>query len=157
MIGHDLNRLLLSLAIAALCAAPAAAQDNTGKLNPVSPSIIHTDMSLPSGLQWILPVRSPKLSPGRVDARTLHMLGLKPFFLVGEDATSLEWLSSNATRLTELGAAGLVVDVTDAGSLRRIQSLVPELTVMPVSGDDIAERLQLSHYPVLITATALEQ
>lgn len=157
MIGHDLNRLLLSLGIAALCAAPAAAQDNTGKLNPGSPLIIHTDMPLPSGLHWILPVRSPKLSPGNVEARTLHMPGLRPFFLVGEDVTSLEWLSSNAERLTELGAAGLVVDVTDAGSLRRIQSLVPELTVMPVSGDDIAERLQLSHYPVLITATALEQ
>jgi integrating conjugative element protein (TIGR03765 family) len=157
MIGHDLNRLLLSLGIAALCAAPAAAQDHTRKLNPVSPSIIHTDMPLLSGLHWILPVRSPKLSPGNVEARTLHMPGLKPFFLVGEDATSVEWLSSNAARLTELGAAGLVVDVTDAGSLRRIQSLVPELTIMPVSGDDIAERLQLSHYPVLITATALEQ
>jgi integrating conjugative element protein (TIGR03765 family) len=50
-----------------------------------------------------------------------------------------------------------VVDVTDAGSLQHIQSLVPELTVMPVSGDDIAERLRLSHYPVLISATALEQ
>lgn len=157
MIGHDLNRLLLSLGIAALCAAPALAQDNTGKLNLVSPSIIHTDIPLPSGLHWILPVRSPKMSPGNVEARTLHMPGLKPFFLVGEDATSLGWLSSNANRLTELSAAGLVVDVTDAGSLRRIQSLVPELTVMPVSGDDIAERLQLSHYPVLITATALEQ
>lgn len=157
MIGHDLNRLLLSLGIAALCAAPAVAQDNTGKLNLVSPSIIHTDMPLPSGLHWILPVRSPKMSPGRVEARALQMPGLKPFFLVGEEASSLEWLTANAERLTELGAAGLVVDVTDAGSLQHIQSLVPELTVMPVSGDDIAERLQLSHYPVLITATALEQ
>jgi len=157
MIGHDLNRLLLSLGIAALCAAPAAAQDHTRKLNPVSTSIIHTDMPLPSGLQWILPVRSPKLSPGPVEARALKMPGLKPFFLVGEEASSLEWLTANAERLTELDAAGLVVNVTDAGSLQHIQSLVPELTVMPVSGDDIAERLQLSHYPVLITSTALEQ
>lgn len=85
------------------------------------------------------------------------MPGLKPFFLVGEEASSLEWLTANAERLTELDAAGLVVNVTDAGSLQHIQSLVPELTVMPVSGDDIAERLQLSHYPVLITSTALEQ
>jgi len=31
------------------------------------------------------------------------------------------------------------------------------VNIWPVSGDDIAERLELQHYPVLITPTGLEQ
>lgn len=157
MNGRHLTTALLALGIATLCAAPLMAQDKTGRLNAAPPSIIHADTPLPSGIQWILPVRSPELSPGQVEKRALQMPGLKPFFLVGEDSVSLNWLTTHAQRLTELGAAGLVVDVTDTRALQQIQSVVPTLTVMPVSGDDIAERLQLSHYPVLITATALEQ
>lgn len=157
MIGRHLLTAVLALGIVTLCVAPLMAQDKAKWMIAAPPSAIHADMPLPSGIQWILPVRSPKLSPGQVEKRALQMPGLKPFFLVGEDITSLNWLTAHAQRLTELGAAGLVVDVTDIGALQRIQSLVPTLTVMPVSGDDIAERLQLSHYPVLITATALEQ
>jgi hypothetical protein len=38
-----------------------------------------------------------------------------------------------------------------------LRSLVPGLPLSPASGDDLAQRLGLRHYPVLITATGIEQ
>lgn len=115
--------------------------------------------SLPalSTMNWVLPVRSARLSPGPVPSRTLSLPGMTPLFLVGQDAASLEWLSRHAQALQGLGANGLAVEVDDARTLRRIQMTAPKLNIWPVSGDDIAERLELEHYPVLITPTGLEQ
>lgn len=111
----------------------------------------------PRALTWALPVHSARLSPGAVPPRTLNLPGLTPLFLVGQDAVSLEWLAQHAQRLQDLGASGLAVEVTDAQALRRIQATAQGLDIWPVSGDDIAERLELQHYPVLITPTGLEQ
>ena len=111
----------------------------------------------PSTLNWVLPVRSARLSPGAVSPRALNLPGMAPLFLIGQDTASLEWLSRHAQALQELGANGLAVEVDDARALRRIQTAAPGLNIWPVSGDDIAERLELEHYPVLITPTGLEQ
>lgn len=111
----------------------------------------------PRALTWALPVHSARLSPGAVSPRTLNLPGFTPLFLVGQDAASLEWLAQHAQRLQDLGASGLAVEVADAQALGRIQAAAPGLDVWPVSGDDIAGRLELEHYPVLITPTGLEQ
>lgn len=105
----------------------------------------------------MLPVRSLRLSPGVVARRVIEAPGLPPFFLVGDDQRSRAWLQQRAPRLRELGAVGLIVNVSSAESLARLRALVPELPLSPVAGDDLAERLGLRHYPVLITATGLEQ
>lgn len=110
-----------------------------------------------STLNWVMPVRSARLSPGAVPSRTLSLPGITPLFLVGQDAASLEWLSRHAQALQDLDANGLAVEVDDAQALRRIQATAPGLDIWPVSGDNIAERLELEHYPVLITPTGLEQ
>lgn len=111
----------------------------------------------PTTLNWVLPVRSARLSPGAVQPRTLSMPGMTPLFLVGQDAASREWLSRHAQALQDLGANGLAVEVDDAQALRRLQMTAPKLNIWPVSGDDIAEWLELEHYPVLITPAGLEQ
>jgi len=111
----------------------------------------------PSTLNWVLPVRSARLSPGIVPPRALNLPGMAPLFLIGQDTASLEWLSRHAQALKELGANGLAVEVDNVQALRRIQTAAPGLNIWPVSGDDIAERLELEHYPVLITPTGLEQ
>ncbi|APO83325.1 integrating conjugative element protein [Pseudomonas sp. GD03817] len=111
----------------------------------------------PSKLKWVLPVRSERLTPGTVPPRTLDLPAITPLFLVGHDLASLEWLSRHAQVLRDLGASGLAVEVTDVQALRRIQAAAPGVNIWPVSGDDIAERLELQHYPVLITTTGLEQ
>ncbi|KPB96765.1 Uncharacterized protein AC503_3874 [Pseudomonas syringae pv. maculicola] len=66
-------------------------------------------------------------------------------------------MHQRATELQEMGAAGLAVEVTDTGALARIRAAAPGVTILPVNGNDIATRLQIEHYPVLITATSLEQ
>ncbi|MOA13693.1 hypothetical protein D3C78_1337550 [compost metagenome] len=111
----------------------------------------------PSKLKWVLPVRSERLTPGTVQTRALNLPAITPLFLVGQDTVSLDWLSRHAQALQDLGASGLAVEVTDVQALRRIQAAAPGVNIWPVSGDDIAERLELQHYPVLITPTGLEQ
>lgn len=118
---------------------------------------MHADLSAFADETWVLPVRSSHLSPGQITSRTLDMPGLRPFFLVGEDPKSLAWLHQRATELQEMGAAGLAVEVTDTEALARIRAAAPGITILPVNGNDIATRLQIEHYPVLITATSLEQ
>ncbi|NMZ10944.1 integrating conjugative element protein [Pseudomonas proteolytica] len=116
-----------------------------------------TDLSRFADEAWILPVRSSHLSPGKIASRALNMPGLQPFFLVGDDPQSLTWLRQRASELQELGAAGLAVEVVDTEALARIRAAGPGITILPVNGNDIATRLQIEHYPVLITATSLEQ
>ncbi|AZL69422.1 MULTISPECIES: integrating conjugative element protein [Pseudomonas] len=116
-----------------------------------------SSLPAPSTLNWVLPVRSALLSPGTVPPRALSLPGMTPLFLVGQDTTSLEWLSRHAQALQDLGANGLAVEVDNVQALRRIQTAAPGLNIWPVSGDDIAERLELDHYPVLITPTNLQQ
>ncbi|MDY7065500.1 hypothetical protein PsexTeo8_19360 [Pseudomonas extremaustralis] len=118
---------------------------------------MHADLSRFADEAWILPVRSAHLSPGQITARALNMPGLRPFFLVGEDPQSLAWLRQRATELQEMDAAGLAVEVADTEALARIRAAAPGITILPVNGNDIASRLQIEHYPVLITATSLEQ
>lgn len=106
----------------------------------------------------MLPVHSRRLAPGPVAARRPHLPAhMTAFFLLGTDALSRRWLKQRATRLLELHAVGLVVDVDSAAQLRQLRRLGNGLVLRPVAGDDLAERLNLSHYPVLITATAIQQ
>ncbi|QTB44307.1 integrating conjugative element protein [Burkholderia pseudomallei] len=105
----------------------------------------------------LLPVHSARLTPGRVTPRTLRAPGLSPFFLIGDDAPSHAWLHARGDTLRTLGATGLVVNVGAAPALAALRRDAPGLTLVPASGDDIAARLHLSHYPVLVTATGIEQ
>lgn len=106
---------------------------------------------------WMLPVSSSLLRPGTVTPRALDMPGLSPFFLLGGDPRSLSWLRDNAARLRSMNAVGLAVEVADAADLSRIRAEAPGVIILPVNGDDIAARLRIEHYPVLITATGLRQ
>lgn len=82
---------------------------------------------------------------------------LTALFLIGDDERSRAWLRQRQTALRELGAVGLVVNVKSMAALTALRRLAPGLTLSPVSGDDLAQRLGLRHYPVLITATGVEQ
>ncbi|WP_246262070.1 integrating conjugative element protein [Azoarcus taiwanensis] len=105
----------------------------------------------------MLPVRSASLSPGDVVRRVIQAPGLTPLFLVGDDDRSRAWLRQRAQALRDLGAVGLVVQVESPQALAALRALAPGLTLAPVSGDELAQRLGLRHYPVLVTATGIEQ
>ena len=59
--------------------------------------------------------------------------------------------------LQRLRAVGLVVQVDSIAGLEQLRALAKGLTLSPVAADDLAKRLGIRHYPVLITATAIEQ
>lgn len=105
----------------------------------------------------LLPVHSTRLTPGLVEHRVLRAPGLLPVFLIGDDARSRDWLRQRLNQLRALDAIGLVVQVETPQALAALRALAPGLTLAPVSGDELAQRLNVRHYPVLITATAIEQ
>lgn len=104
----------------------------------------------------MLPVRSARLSPGVEPRRVIRAPGLTPVFLVGEDDRSRAWLHERQATLRELHAAGLVVNVGSPDALASLRRLAPGLELSPASADELAERLSIRHYPVLITATGIE-
>ncbi|AZD86847.1 hypothetical protein C4K14_4025 [Pseudomonas chlororaphis subsp. aureofaciens] len=105
----------------------------------------------------MLPVRTPRLTPGPVVPRSIQAPGLTPVFLIGDDTRSRAWLGQRLNTLRQLGAVGLVVNVETIAALLELRALAPDLHLMPVSAEDLAQRLDLSRYPVLITATGIEQ
>lgn len=105
----------------------------------------------------MLPVRSPLLSPGEVPGHIIQATGLSPLFVIGDDARSRTWLKARLNTLRNLNATGLVVQVETSAALTALRALAPGLTLSPVSGDDLALRLGLRHYPALITSTSVEQ
>ncbi len=106
----------------------------------------------------MLPVVSERLSVGPVTPRALSLPpGTTPFFLIGTDPDSVRWLAQRRERLVELRAVGMVVNVATAEDLAALREQVPDLELRPIPGDDLAERFDLAHYPVLITPTRLEQ
>ncbi len=128
---------------------------------PVSPPRKRTAPAVPplgaaDPEQW-LPIRSPGLTPGRVERRAVHRPFARPFFLIGSDAFSRQWLVTHRDRLAEIGAVGMLVQAETVDDLRAIAALAKGLPILPASASDIAEALALSHYPVLITRDGLEQ
>lgn len=137
--------LLLALLLSGPCLADPVAQPATYRWH--------------AGLDEsaMLPVTSPSLSPGKLTPRSLELPGLPRLFLVGDDPYSLAWLTQRRAALQQIGAVGLAVEVADAAALQRLRAAASGLTILPISGEDIARRLGLQHYPVLITGSALEQ
>jgi len=104
-----------------------------------------------------VPVHSARLTPGRVRLRVIAAPGLEPLCLIGDDPLSQAWLKAHLATLQQLHAVGLIVEVRSDAAVQALRALTPGLVLVPASGDDIARRLDLHHYPVLITATGIEQ
>lgn len=105
----------------------------------------------------MLPIRTLRMSPGVISLRVLEAPGLNAFFLIGDDERSIAWLRRKAESLRARHAVGLVVNVQTPEALARLRGIAVGLELAPVSADDLAERLNLQHYPVLITSTGIEQ
>ena len=105
----------------------------------------------------LLPIRSPGLTPGDVARRPVGYPLLRPFFLIGSDARSRDWLSAHGDRLRELAAVGMLVQADTPEDLAAIARLGDGLAIMPASGSDLARVLGIRHYPVLISREGIEQ
>jgi integrating conjugative element protein (TIGR03765 family) len=92
-----------------------------------------------------------------VRARAHHRRFARPFFLIGSDPTSRQWLRQHRDRLKTIGAVGMLVQAETREDLQAIASLSGGLPIMPASAADIATALDIAHYPVLISAQGIEQ
>jgi integrating conjugative element protein (TIGR03765 family) len=81
---------------------------------------------------------------------------MPPVFIVGDDDLSRNWMQKRSAELLRLGATGLVVNISSESRWIRSANH-PSVAMAPVQGGDLARRLQLAHYPVLITADGLVQ
>ena len=107
--------------------------------------------------QGSFPVRSDQLSPGELQGRVINAPGLQPLFLIGDDAMSKAWLSQRRDQLQQLNAVGIVVNVASAERFAEVQRWAGGLQMVPAPSNDLAQRLGIKHYPLLITATAIQQ
>ena len=104
-----------------------------------------------------LPIQSSGLTPGPVQSRSHDRPFSRPFFLIGSDARSRQWLQNHRARLKDIGAVGMLVQADTLDDLRTIAELADGLSILPASASDIAKALGISHYPVLISTHAIEQ
>jgi integrating conjugative element protein (TIGR03765 family) len=104
------------------------------------------------------PVKTLSLSPGKVDSRTIDLPYLdRPLFIVGADPLSIRWLRLHQAQLKQLNAIGLAVNVETQAQFQQLQNAAGGLAIHLLAGDAIAAQLALAHYPVLITASRIEQ
>jgi len=126
----------------------------------VSPQQSPVPIKLPLGAadpQAWLPIQSPGLTPGPVQSRSHDRPFARPFFLIGSDVRSRQWLQDHRERLKAIGAVGMLVQAETLEDLRVIAELANGLFILPASGSDIAQVLGISHYPVLISTHSIEQ
>lgn len=106
----------------------------------------------------LLPIHTPEMSPGSVAKRPLNKPELtQPLFLIGPDARSLAWLRRHRERLIQINAIGMLVEANTLSDLQAVAAISKGLRIMPASASDIARLLGLTHYPVLIARSGIEQ
>jgi len=128
----------------------------TNEVPQQSPVSIIPSLGAADPKAW-LPIQSPGLTPGPVRARSHDRPFARPFFLIGSDTRSRQWLQDHRDQLKAIGAVGMLVQADTLEDLRAIAELADGLSILPASASDIAKALGISHYPVLISAHAIEQ
>ena len=132
-------------------------EDNQRKGTQIGPGPQMTQALGAADLERLLPIHSPGLTPGRVEPRTLQQPFARPFFLIGSDSFSREWLATHRDHFVEIGAVGMLVEAETIDDLQSIAEIAKGLPILPASANDIAEAMDLMHYPVLITKDGIEQ
>lgn len=179
----SLAGLLLTAAVAASAIAEITVIHDSGETQPLAPylrpmqvekprnSRVRNTLPLPSvraaadRLRLPLPLRSEVMHSGPYTAPSLaaavaarlRVSNPQPFFLLGSEARSLEWLAQHHETLQALGAVGLLVQAETEDDVRRIAAIAPELPISLGSGDDLAEVLGIRVYPVLVTGEGIRQ
>ena len=118
-------------------------------------------IDLLADLSHLLPIRTPALTPGPVSPRPLSLPNgatlPRPFFLIGADPQTRQWLETHRERLAEIHAVGMLINAESAADLEAIAAIARGLPILPASATDITQALGLEHIPVLISRRGIEQ
>jgi len=148
-------------------AAPTVIYDS-GKTEPMSQYLASIKTEAPhSGIRpppavnpplENLPVRTPEMTPGPVTAKRIDQPHLsRPLFLLGSDDRSKSWLAQYRDKLIEAHAVGMIVDVETNRDLENLKRIGKGLQMVAAPGGQLAKQLGLTHYPVLISKSSIEQ
>lgn len=109
-------------------------------------------------LTSFLPVSTPEMSPGRVLSRATQYPNLpQPFFVLGTDDFSSNWLSRHRDRLVEMKAIGIVVDAAGLQDFNALQAIAGPLKLVPLPGKELASLFDIQRYPVVVTTEGIDQ
>jgi len=100
------------------------------------------------------------LRPGYLDksqALPNPVKGAKPFFIVGNDVFSRDWLEKNKAYLQKLGAQGLATNIDTQNTFKQLEVMARPLPLVAVPIDELVTVLHLSVYPVLVTGEEIAQ
>ena len=118
------------------------------------PDFIHKQ----KGFLPTFPVTTSSMSPSIIESQPYSLPYLQiPFFIIGNDSLSKQWLVQRKAELIHLNAIGMLVEVESLGELNAIRQLGSGLQIYPSSGHSIAAQLNLKHYPALISSQGIEQ
>lgn len=69
-----------------------------------------------------------------------------PFFVVGADDFSMDWLKSHASHLKETRALGFITNINAQNEFEKVQALSP-VSLMPVVVDVLVDLIKAPAYP----------
>ena len=109
----------------------------------------------PATLSNLLPIRSPGLAVGdtadsQLNPETLARLAQgnpRPFFLIGSDAVSVQWLATHHDTLKALGAVGMLVQADTEADVRRVAEVAGGLIHHPGLRERSGRRTGYSSLP----------
>lgn len=81
----------------------------------------------------------------------------RPFFIIGYDQDSAEWLEENRNYLIEINARGLVTNVKSEQQMKTLRAYGGDLPLDAIPIESIAAVFGLEFYPVLVTKEEVTQ
>ncbi|MBA2649348.1 MAG: integrating conjugative element protein [Legionella sp.] len=104
-------------------------------------------LKLQEKLDARLPVSS-KATVGKVNRRKITLINFSyPVFIIGDDATSRQWLQENTKKLEAERAFGFVANIDSSEQLQALQ-LLTKAPLLPANVDDLMTIFQETHYPL---------
>ncbi len=104
------------------------------------------------------PIETPEMSAGKVIHRKMNLPTFQtPLCLIGDDRFSYEWFSNMSEKLAQFNTVCMMVDVANPGRVDQFRAVANGVEIIPANASELAIRLHLNHYPVLISKGRVEQ